>query len=66
MNIGNAVKNEGGSQVKTGDKVKHKKFGIGIVKSINLDDDMIVAEINFDRFGMKRLIVTGTTLEVVG
>ena len=66
MNIGSMTKNESSTDVKVGDKVKHKKFGIGIVKNINSDDDMIVAEINFEKFGMKRLIVTGTTLEVVG
>ena len=54
------------SDVKAGDTVKHKKFGIGKVQSINHEDDMTVAEIKFERFGMKRLIVTGTTLEVVG
>jgi len=67
MNVGSMVKNDStSSDVKAGDKVKHKKFGIGVVKTINTDDDMTVAEIHFEKFGMKRLIVTGTTLEVVG
>ena len=66
MNVGSIAKKESSTDVKAGDKVKHKKFGIGIVKNINSDDDMVVAEINFEKFGMKRLIVTGTTLEVIG
>ena len=67
INMGSSVKSSSSSSdVKVSDKVKHKKFGIGIVKNINTEDDMTVAEINFERFGMKRLIVTGTTLEVVG
>ncbi len=66
MNIGSVVKSASTSaDVKSGDTVKHKKFGIGKVLTINTEDDMIVAEINFEKFGMKRLIVTGTTLEVV-
>jgi len=67
MNIG--IKNTSTSEssdVKAGDKVKHKKFGIGVVRNINTEDDMTVAEIQFEKFGMKRLIVTSTTLEVVG
>lgn len=67
MNIGNIVKKEDvSSDVKAGDKVKHKKFGVGKVVTINTDDDMKVAEIQFEKFGMKRLIVTSTTLEVIG
>ena len=67
MNTSSMVKNTGtAAEIKSGDKVKHKKFGIGIVKNINTEDDMTVAEISFERFGMKRLIVTGTTLEVIG
>jgi len=66
MNVGNVLKKDStSSDIKAGDKVKHKKFGIGIIQSINTDDDMTVAEIHFERFGMKRLIVTGTTLEKV-
>ena len=43
----------------------HKLIQLRIVKNINSDDDMVVAEINFEKFGMKRLIVTATTLEVI-
>ena len=53
-------------EAKVGDKVKHKKFGVGIVTQVTEDAEMKIAEINFERFGMKRLIVTKTTLEVIG
>lgn len=68
MNISSTMKNSSSqsTDVKAGDKVKHKKFGIGVVKNINEEDDTMVAEISFEKFGMKRLIVTGTTLEVIG
>ena len=67
MNIGSMVKSSNTStDIKQNDKVKHKKFGIGKVLNITHEDDMTVAEIQFEKFGMKRLIVTGTTLEVVG
>ena len=69
MNVGRLVNNNTTTQVadvKTGDTVKHKKFGIGKVLNINAEDDMTIAEIKFEKFGMKRLIVTGTTLEVIG
>ena len=67
MNLTSMVKNTStDNEIKSGDKVKHKKFGIGVVKNINTEDDMTVAEIQFEKFGMKRLIVTGTTLEVIG
>ena len=54
------------TNVKIGDKVKHKKFGVGIVTNITEDSDMKIAEIKFESYGMKRLILTSTTLEVIG
>lgn len=46
-------------------KVKHKKYGIGIIKNITQEYDIIIAEVIFEKFGMKRLIATNTTLELV-
>ena len=67
INVGSVVKEGANStEVKANDKVKHKKFGVGIVKTITNEDDMTIAEISFEKFGMKRLIVTSTTLEVIG
>ena len=66
MNVGSIIKKDASSSdVKAGDRVKHKKFGIGTVQTISADDDMTIAEIHFEKFGMKRLIVTGTTLEKI-
>ena len=59
-------KDESSNRLKVGDKVKHKKFGVGIVTNITEEENMIVAEISFESFGMKRLIVTNTTLEIIG
>lgn len=66
LNTNNFKKENMSSTVKEGDKVRHKKFGVGIVTSINEEDSMTIAEIKFESYGMKRLIVSGTTLEVIG
>jgi DNA helicase-2/ATP-dependent DNA helicase PcrA len=68
VNIGRVItkENNNGSDVKVGDKVRHKKFGVGMVLSLIEDSDMKVAEIKFETAGMKRLIITGTTLEIIG
>ena len=68
VNIGKVVTktNDTSVEVKEGDKVRHKKFGVGIVTSLTEDSDMKVAEIKFETAGMKRLIITGTTLEIIG
>ena len=68
VNIGKVVAkdNNKGADVKAGDKVRHKKFGVGIVTTLTEDSDMKVAEIKFETAGMKRLIITGTTLEIIG
>ncbi len=63
----NTFKKESTScKVQEGDKVRHKKFGVGIVTSISDEDNMVIAEIKFESYGMKRLIVSATTLEVIG
>lgn len=66
LNTNSFKKENMSSTVKEGDKVRHKKFGVGIVTSINEEDSMTIAEIKFESYGMKRLIVSGTTLEVIG
>ena len=65
-NKGSVKSTKDSTEIKIGDKVKHKKFGVGIVTNITDDGNMKIAEIKFESFGMKRLIVTSTTLEVVG
>lgn len=51
--------------LEVGMKVKHKKFGLGIIISLENSDGTNIAEIEFERFGVKRLIVGATTLEVI-
>ena len=52
-------------EFKEGMNVRHKKFGLGVILTINNDEDNCIAEINFEKFGVKRLIVGSTTLEIV-
>lgn len=67
INTNSFVKQEKNSgKVHEGDKVRHKKFGVGIVTSVTDEDNMTIAEIKFESYGMKRLIVSNTTLEVIG
>lgn len=67
INTNSFVKQEKNSgKVHEGDKVRHKKFGVGIVTSVTDEDNMTIAEIKFESYGMKRLIVSNATLEVIG
>jgi len=52
-------------ELKIGMSVRHKKFGVGVILSLDNSDGTNIAEIEFERFGVKRLIVGATTLEVV-
>ena len=67
INVGQVVKKTDTdmSQITVGAKVKHKKFGIGQVIKVTTEDDMTIAEINFNNSGMKRLMVSATSLEVI-
>lgn len=47
---------------KEGDKVEHKKFGIGIIKKIEKEDDDFKLEIMFKDAGMKRLMAAYANL----
>lgn len=67
INTNSFVKQEkSNGKVHEGDKVRHKKFGVGIVTSVTDEDNMTIAEIKFESYGMKRLIVSNATLEVIG
>lgn len=63
INIENNVDNT--SELEIGTKVKHKKFGLGVILSLDNSDGTNIAEIDFERFGVKRLIVGATTLEII-
>ena len=77
ISVDNFLKNIGGNlktQVNTqydknnyeiGMKVKHKKFGIGIISKIEPEGDDFKLEINFENFGFKRLMANFTPLEII-
>ncbi|MEG1008928.1 MAG: UvrD-helicase domain-containing protein [Clostridia bacterium] len=48
-----------------GMKIKHKKFGIGIICNIEKEDDDFKLEINFNDVGFKRLMAKYTPLEIL-
>lgn len=48
-----------------GVKVKHKKFGVGVIKSVQNEGDDLKLEIMFDNFGFKRLMANFTPLEII-
>ena len=52
-------------ELEVGMRVKHKKFGEGQILTLDDSDDSLIAEIHFDRFGTKRLIVGPSTLEIL-
>lgn len=48
-----------------GMKVKHKKFGVGIIEKIEPEGNDYKLEIMFDKYGFKRLMANYTPLEVM-
>ena len=48
-----------------GMKIKHKKFGEGIIQNIEAEGDDFKLEIMFDKYGFKRLMANYTPLEVL-
>jgi DNA helicase-2/ATP-dependent DNA helicase PcrA len=48
-----------------GVKVKHKKFGVGVIKSVQNEGDDLKLEIMFDNSGFKRLMANFTPLEII-
>jgi len=48
--------NSANSEIKVGDNVVHKKFGIGKITSVTLDNGDRILEIQFKNYGMKRLV----------
>lgn len=58
INIGQKVKSVENdiSWIKEGVRVSHKKFGNGVIKNVEPENDDIKVEIVFERVGMKRLM----------
>jgi len=61
---GSSGKTEGTSTIdyKTGDNVVHKKFGVGKIISVKLDEGDYMLEIEFRNSGMKRLMAAFANL----
>ena len=55
----NSFTNDSDTPIAVGDNVKHKKFGVGVIKNIDASDDTTIVEIEFEHFGSKRLIYNG-------
>ena len=53
------------SKYKVGMSVKHKKFGLGVITKLEPEGDDIKIEINFEKFGFKRLMANFTPLEII-
>ncbi len=53
------------SNYKVGSKIKHKKFGIGVICNIEPEGDDLKLEINFEGSGFKRLMAKYTPLEIL-
>jgi DNA helicase-2/ATP-dependent DNA helicase PcrA len=51
------------SGVKVGQRVKHQKFGNGVVLSYEGEDDSLKLYINFEDYGSKWLVLTYAHLE---
>ncbi|MDD2376052.1 MAG: DNA helicase PcrA [Clostridia bacterium] len=53
------------SKYSIGNKIKHKKFGIGVICNMEPEGDDIKLEINFETSGFKRLMAKYTPLEII-
>lgn len=53
------------SEYKTGTKVYHKKFGEGIINYVEPEGDDLKVDINFNKFGHKRLMAKFANLEIL-
>ena len=53
------------SQYKVGQKVFHKRFGEGTITNLEREEDDIKVDIEFDKFGHKRLMAKFAGLEIL-
>ncbi len=61
----NVIKENSSKDYSVGMKIKHKKFGIGVIKEIVPEGDDFKLGIEFEKFGFKRLMANFTPLEVI-
>ena len=50
---------------KEGQKVEHKKFGVGTITKIEPEDDDLKVEIEFEKVGKKRLMAKFAGLKIL-
>ena len=53
------------SQYQAGTKVYHKKFGEGIINYVEPEGDDLKVDIQFEKFGHKRLMAKYANLEII-
>ena len=53
------------NKYKPGQKVSHKKFGIGIINSVEKEGDDLKVDITFEKTGHKRLMAKFAKLEII-
>ena len=64
--VGNSTnKNVDLTQYKEGTRVYHKKFGEGIISCVEAEGDDLKVDINFEKFGHKRLMAKFAGLEII-
>ena len=59
-------RNDGNEEVNIGDKVKHKKWGIGTIAMIKEREGDKELTIAFDKAGLKRLLLSIAPIEIIG
>ena len=53
------------SKLKEGARVYHKKFGEGVINSVEQEGDDLKVDITFDKVGHKRLMAKYANLEII-
>ena len=53
------------SQYEVGQRVEHKKFGVGVITKIEPEDDDLKVEIEFEKAGMKRLMAKYAGIKII-
>ena len=63
--LNNQKKDVDVSKYEAGQRVYHKKFGEGIINSVEQEGDDVKVDINFDKSGHKRLMAKFAGLEII-
>ena len=62
---GNSNQNIDLTQYKEGTRVYHKKFGEGVIRGVEAEGDDLKVDINFEKYGHKRLMAKFAGLEII-